>query len=261
MMNKRIVIAGLSVALAVSMITASGLEGSVVNAKTTTTSNTKVAADGTRTVTRKDVDTVTGTVVESVTVYLTDGSQTINKTETLENGHVTETLVKVSPTGESESVVTGNTIDGREGIFTGTFDKDGNKTSEAIYKGSGEELYLLEVKTSLSTFSVPDTITVGSKTYKVIEISDEVFKNNKRLTKIEAGKYVRIIGASAFNGDAKLKTIILNNPTTDIDSAAFKGIAKNAVIKIKAGKDDYTKTKKAIIKAGAPKTVKFKRIK
>ena len=257
MLSKKLISAGLAFVMAASLFVTAGV---TADAKFAPTSNTQVATDGTRTVTQKSTDSRTGTVTVTVTITKPDGSKEIQKTETKADGAETYTVNKTAVSGEQETVIYGTTTDGRDGIITGTYDKTGEKTTEALYFGSGGDMFLAHAKVKTTSFKVPDTIVVKGKSYKIIEVSDEVFMGNKKLKKIELGKNVRIIGSDTFRNVKNLKTVIVNNPTTDIDTGAFKGIDKNAVIKIKAKGDDFTKTKKAIVKSGAPKTAKFKKI-
>ncbi len=233
----------------------------VVPAYAASNTTTKVASDGTKTVTQKTENKTAGTSTVTVTVTSPDGRQSIKKTETVENGSVTITDLIKETNGVQEVTIYGDTLEGKEGIMVIHLDKTGKKTLEIEYDAFNGEAVVSRLKTSKSSFEVTDTIDAGGKSFKVTQIFDEAFLNNKKLTKVEIGKYVKFIGSDAFNGDSKLKNITINTAITNIESGAFEGISKNAVFKIKASEKDYEATKAAIKKAGAPTTAKFKRIK
>ncbi|MCR5418720.1 MAG: leucine-rich repeat protein [Lachnospiraceae bacterium] len=106
--------------------------------------------------------------------------------------------------------------------------------------------------------------TVNVKGSSLVNIKQGAFRNCKKLTAVTIGKNVKSIGKNAFAGDTKLKKVTFK--TTKITKAkmgknAFKNISKKAVIyypkKLK-GKN-LTAFKKALKKAGVPKTVKYKK--
>ena len=114
-----------------------------------------------------------------------------------------------------------------------TSDKAGNETAE--YVGPAN-------KNSKSTV-IPDTVTIGGKTYKITTIRANAFKGSK-VTKVTIGKYVKKICAKAFNG-SKVTTIIMK--TTKLTKKSVKNClkgtkAKKVTIKVKVG--SKTKNKK-----------------
>lgn len=112
----------------------------------------------------------------------------------------------------------------------------------------------------IKSITVPDTIKVNGKTYKVTEIGANACKNLSKLTKLTIGKNVKKIGKNAFSGCKKLKTINIktsNLTKKGIGSGCFKGIDAKATFKVpKKMKKDYEKW---LVKTGkAPKKAKFK---
>lgn len=110
------------------------------------------------------------------------------------------------------------------------------------------------------TITVPDTIKVSGKTYKVTEIGANACRNLKKLTKLTIGKNVQKIGKNAFSGCKKLKTINIKTSKLTkkgIGSGCFKGIDAKATFKVpKKMKKDYQGW---LVKTGkAPKKAKFK---
>ena len=94
-------------------------------------------------------------------------------------------------------------------------------------------------------------------TYKVTQIADNAFRNNKKITKITIGKNVSKIGSYAFSGCKKLKTIIIKTrklTTKTVSRTAFTGTPKKTTVKVPANK---MKTYKKLLKK---KGLKSKRI-
>lgn len=110
--------------------------------------------------------------------------------------------------------------------------------------------------------SIPSTIKVNGKSYKINAVGDYAIEEveRKSLTSVSLDSGITKIGKEAFKGAGKLKAITIKGNVTSIGKNAFAGINKNAVIKIKASKKNYDKIVKKIKAAGAPKTVKFKRV-
>ena len=97
--------------------------------------------------------------------------------------------------------------------------------------------------------TVPDTVTVSGKKYKVTEIKADAFRNNKKLKKVTIGKNIEKIGKNAFSGcknlkNVNIKTVKLTKKT--VGANAFKGINDKAKVKVPKSKlKDY----KTILKA------------
>lgn len=150
---------------------------------------------------------ITGTITsEKYNVTVTPGVLTVVATEE-EKDYVTPE-VQVPQKGEK-------------------FKDAGNK---AVYKvtkagtikgGVGTVEYTKPVKKTAKTVTIPSTITVGGIKYKVTSIAKNAFKNNKKITKVTIGKYVKTIGANAFYKCTKLKTVTLGKSVATIEDKAF----------------------------------------
>ncbi len=100
---------------------------------------------------------------------------------------------------------------------------------------------------------IPDTIKIGNRTYKVTAIGANAFKNNRVLRKITIPASVKSIGTKAFYGCWSLKTITVKTTkltSKNVGKAAFKGIAKKAVIKVPKSK--LKSYRKLLKKKGVP---------
>ena len=122
------------------------------------------------------------------------------------------------------------------------------KSAGGIYKslGGGEALYVAPIKKNASSASIKATIKVGTKSYKVTQISAKAFKNCKKLKSVTLGKNVKQIGSQAFYGCKNLKKITITSKTLKkVGNKAFKGINKKAKIKVPKTK---IKTYKKLLK-------------
>ena len=132
-------------------------------------------------------------------------------------------------------------------------DNDYKVTKPAAKNGTVE---LSKADKTKSNVAVPDTITVDGVTYKVISISKDAFKGNKKLKKVTIGKNVTKINANAFNGCKNLKTVtVKSTQIKTVGKNAFKGI--NAKAKIKVPKNKLSYYKKLFAKKGLKSTVKI----
>lgn len=108
--------------------------------------------------------------------------------------------------------------------------------------------------------SIPKTVKIKGKTYKVTSIAADAFKNDKKIKSVTISANITKIGKNAFYGCKNLKKITVK--TTKLSSKktgknAFKGIHKKAVIKVPAKK---LGTYKKLFKAkGAGKSVKVRK--
>ncbi|SNU09944.1 repeat domain (List_Bact_rpt) [Lachnospiraceae bacterium] len=113
-------------------------------------------------------------------------------------------------------------------------------------------------KKSVKKATVPDTITVNGKTFKVTAVKDNAFKNCKKLKSVVIGKNVKTIGKNAFYGCKNLKTITVNtNSLKSVGKNALKGVNKKC--KILVPKKKLSKYKSKFKNKGQKKTVKVKK--
>ena len=133
--------------------------------------------------------------------------------------------------------------------------------NSAFYKiGENSSVtYIMPKKKSAQSISIPDSIKIDGTKYNVTAISDNAFKNNKKLKKVTIGKNVTKIGKNAFFGCKKLSKItIKSTKLKSIGKNALKGINKKATIKVpKKQLKKYKKLFKS--KTGYKKTMKIKK--
>lgn len=83
--------------------------------------------------------------------------------------------------------------------------------------------YKAPVNKKAKTVSIPATVKIRGKKYKVTQIAEGAFKNNKKVTKVTIGSNVSKISKNAFSGAIKLKTVTMRQNVTEIGAYAFKG--------------------------------------
>ena len=109
--------------------------------------------------------------------------------------------------------------------------------------------YVSPVSKTTSALTVPDTVTIKGKKYKVTEIRANAFKNNRKLKKTTIGKNIKKIGKNAFSGCKNLKTVTIKTTKLTqktVGTNAFKNIHAKAKIKVPKSK---LKSYKTILKA------------
>ena len=120
----------------------------------------------------------------------------------------------------------------------------------------GTVAYTKPYNKNCKTATVKDKVKIAGVTFKITSISINAFKGCNKLTKVTIGKNVTQIGKNAFNGCSSLKNVIVKATNLKkIGSRAFEGI--NSKAKFKLYKKKYSKYKKMIKKAKAPKTSKY----
>ncbi|SDB24079.1 leucine-rich repeat protein [Butyrivibrio sp. INlla16] len=108
-------------------------------------------------------------------------------------------------------------------------------TISSVDEGKEAVTYAKPDSNKVTSATIPDTITIDNKEYKVTEIAANAFKNNKKLKKITIGKNINKIGANAFFGcknlkNIKFKTVLLTKKT--VGKNAFKGVNAKAKAKV-----------------------------
>ncbi|MDD7403867.1 MAG: cellulase family glycosylhydrolase [bacterium] len=144
--------------------------------------------------------------------------------------------------------------------------KETVKTGDVV-KVSGQKLKVTSTKSKTVAYqapksskaasvTIPATVKVLGKTYKVTTIAANAFKNNKKVKSITIGKNVKTIGKNAFSGATKLKKITIKSTgIKSVGSKALKGVYKKC--KIYVPKAKYAKYKKLLKGKGQKKTVKI----
>ena len=121
----------------------------------------------------------------------------------------------------------------------------------------GTATYVAPSKKTATSATVPATVTVEGKSYKVTSIAANAFKNCKKLKKVTIGKNVKSIGAKAFYGCKALKTV-------NVKSTVLKKVGKNSLkgtaakLTVKVSKKKVKAYKKLFKKSGMGKKARVK---
>ncbi len=116
----------------------------------------------------------------------------------------------------------------------------------------------LKSKTSIKNAVVATTVKIDGTAYKVTSVSAGAFKKRTKLVSVTLGENVKAIGASAFEGDKRLKKIVIkSNKLGRISSKAFMGVSSKAVFHM--NKPKYKSYRKLIVKSsvGWKRTMKL----
>lgn len=113
-------------------------------------------------------------------------------------------------------------------------------------------------KADAKTVSIPKTVKIQGKTYKVTSVAANAFKDNQKLTSVTISTNITKIGSNAFYGCANLKKItVKSTKLKTVGKNALKGVHKKAVVKVP--KSQYQIYKKLFKNKGQKKSVKIKK--
>lgn len=206
----------------------------------------------------RDVNMEQPTKEEASTTETTTTTETTATGNSNENKNGQLAQDNQQSTSISESKGTVLTVTSSKCKVVVTSANDNNPSVE--YKGTTNK--------ETTKITIPDTVTVGGITYKVTSIADNVFADNKKITKVTVGKNVTAIGKDAFKNCTKLKKVEIKSTTLNkIGSRAFYGAKKLTRITlktIKITKESIDKNalkgtnKKLVIKVPKSKVKKYK---
>lgn len=127
----------------------------------------------------------------------------------------------------------------------------------------------VNTKKKAKTVNIPGTVTIRDVKYNVTEIGTGAFKGDKKMTKLNVGKNVEVIGKDAFKNCTGLKTANINSTVlTKIGANAFSGDKKLNKITLKTkeltknsvGKNALKGTSaKLVIKVPSKKVTAYKK--
>ena len=112
-----------------------------------------------------------------------------------------------------------------------------DKKTKAVYKitGTGKSRtveYIKSTKKNPNNISVPASVKLKGKTYKVTSVGKAAFKNSKKLKTVRLGKNVKKIDQWAFSGCMKLTDVTLGKKVTTIGANAFNKCTALIIITI-----------------------------
>ena len=149
---------------------------------------------------------------------------------------------------DTDTHVKGDYVTVSSGVYMVTKPGSSATEGEVAFAGAGS-----------AKVTIPATVTVDGKTYKVTSIAAKAFYGNTTIKKVTIGSNIVKIGKAAFYKCKNLKKVTIKSTkltTKSVGAKAFKGIYKKAQFKVP--KKLLKTYKKMLIKKGANKKSKFK---
>lgn len=134
------------------------------------------------------------------------------------------------------------------------------KVSGAAYKVTANNSveYSGAVKKNPGNVTIPETVQIQGTTYKVTSIKSNAFQGNKKLKSVVIGKNVKTIGKQAFFNCTKLRKVTFQGTVvTKIGKKAFSKTAKKITVTVP--KKVLKTYKKLMKKGGISKKAKYKK--
>ena len=186
-------------------------------------------------------------------------TESIPKKESTQKPQPSQPVQKPEPTQKPQTTQKPQPTQKPQQSQTNVGRTDDKKTGKYVIINAKrrEVAYSAPVSKNKKTVTIPNTVKISGVTYKVTQIADNAFRNNKKITKVTIGKNVSKIGSYAFSGCKKLKTIIIKTrklTTKTVSRKAFTGTPKKITVKVPANK---MKTYKKLLKKKGLKSKKI----
>lgn len=94
--------------------------------------------------------------------------------------------------------------------------------------------YVSSTDAAASAVTIASSVTIDGVDYKITEIADNAFKNNKKLKKVTIAGNIVTIGKSAFQGCSALTSVKLGSSVKTIKDKAFYGCKKLSTLTLGA---------------------------
>lgn len=132
------------------------------------------------------------------------------------------------------------------------------KISSADTSGKGTVVFTGATdKAARKTLTIPTTVKIGGKSFRVTAIGTSAMSGAKKLTTVKIGANIMTVGAKAFYGCSKLSNVTIFGTkltTAKTGANAFKGIRSNCRFKVPASRvSAYKKLLRA--KGAGPKII------
>ena len=197
----------------------------------------------------------TGTKIAKTTNHAWDGGVITKQPTAIEKGEKTYTCKVCKATKKEAIAALGAPKKGavaKSGKATYKVTKSDLKNGTAAYVGPLDK--------KATKVKIPATVKIDGVTFKVTSIEKNAFKNNKKVKTVTIGKNVSKIGAKAFYGCSKLKTLKIKTTkltAKKIGSKAFSKTPKS--MKVTIPKKKFKTYKSMLIKKGVNKKAKLKK--
>lgn len=107
-----------------------------------------------------------------------------------------------------------------------------NDNAEYMYKSDKTLEYRKNLDTSAKKVTIPSTITVSGKKYKVTSVYSKALAGNKKMTELVMGKYITKISDKSFKDCIALKKVTIGSGVKSIGKYAFSGCKNLTSVKI-----------------------------
>ena len=198
-----------------------------------------------------------------IDLYIATGSNAVTLAKHWpEDGHFTNEMTFGIGGDPSKTYTPSTPFPGPKSEVESTTSVKESADEGLIYKldKSGTATFMGTTSTA-SNLKVFSKLRVRGSVYKVTAINKNACKNNKKIKTLAVPSSVLKIGAGAFKGASKLKTVTLTpSSKLKLGTGAFDGINASAKIKIVAKSSLYKKVRKKLLEAGMPEKATFKRI-
>ena len=136
----------------------------------------------------------------------------------------------------------------------------GSGSAKAYYVKNGKKTLrydMADISSKAKVATVPATIKIGKKTYKVTSVASNAFAGYDKLTKVIIGKNVKRINKKAFSECKNLKTLTINSKK--LTKKKVKGaLANSNITTIYVPKGKVNAYKKIFKKSNSGKSVTVK---
>ena len=115
----------------------------------------------------------------------------------------------------------------------------GNKVQKGKSYVVGKQTFKVTSTTANkgTTETIPATVKIKGKTYKVTTIADNVYKDNKKIKKVVIGSNIKTLGKNVWKNCKNLTTIqIKTKVLAKVGSSAIKGTSTKLQISVPSGK-------------------------
>nr|MBQ8253489.1 leucine-rich repeat protein [Lachnospiraceae bacterium] len=120
-----------------------------------------------------------------------------------------------------------------KGVVSGAVYKvNVNGVEYRVVQNADGTLGIKDVAAGASKVTVPETVIIDGKSYRITEICDKAFYQNEKIKEVKLSANVGKIGKSAFEGCRRLEKVTIRKGLVNIGDRAFKGCTALKKIKL-----------------------------
>lgn len=211
-----------------------------VNESVTVSATVTPADASDKTVSWTSTNTNVATVDSGIIKAVAPGTTNVKVTSNSDNTKSATIKVTVVSQNDTEDIVepTEDTVEPTEDV-----------TYKVNTKKKTAECTIVTVKNGVVT--IPDTVKVNGKTYKVTSVSSKAIKNPKSVKSITFGKNITTVNSGVFNKCTNLKKLTFKGTNVTVKKNAFKNCKKLTTVKftnkklskVVVGKNAFSKSK------------------